>query len=231
MRFIAAIFLAWLLAGCATTGAGDPKDPWEGFNRGVFSFNEGLDKAVLKPVATGYQKVVPGFAREGVTNFYANLEDVGTSLNNLLQGKFKESASDAGRVVVNTLLGVLGLWDVASPMGLEKHYEDFGQTLGVWGVPPGPYLVIPLLGPSTARDGPAKIVDPAWYWPIALDNDRLYWSLWVLDKVNQRQILLTSEKVLDEAALDRYSFIRDAWWQRRQNQVYDGNPPRPKEDE
>ena len=231
MRFVAALFLAALLTGCATTGAGDPKDPWEGFNRGVFSFNEGLDRAVLKPVATGYQKVVPGFAREGVTNFYANLEDVGTSLNNLLQGKFKEGASDAGRVVVNSLLGVLGLWDIATPMGLEKHYEDFGQTLGWWGVPPGPYLVIPLLGPSTARDGPAKIVDPAWYWPIALDNDRLYWSLWVLDKVNQRQILLQSEKVLDEAALDRYSFIRDAWWQRRQNQVYDGNPPRPKEDE
>jgi len=231
MRFLAPLFLAALLAGCATTGAGYAKDPWEGFNRGVFSFNDGLDKAVLKPVATGYQKVVPRFAREGVTNFYANLEDVGTSLNNLLQGKFKEGASDAGRVVVNTLLGVLGLWDIATPMGLEKHYEDFGQTLGWWGVPPGPYLVLPLLGPSTARDGPAKIIDPAWYWPRALDNDRLYWSLWALDKVNQRQILLQSEKVLDEAALDRYTFIRDAWWQRRQNQVYDGNPPRPKEDE
>jgi|SRR4051812_3430395 phospholipid-binding lipoprotein MlaA len=233
MRFLAPLFLslATLVAGCATTGERDPKDPWEGFNRGVFSFNEGLDRAVLKPVATGYQKVVPGFAREGVTNFYANLEDVGTSLNNFLQGKPKEGASDAGRVIVNTLLGVLGLWDVATPMGLEKHYEDFGQTLGVWGVGPGPYLVLPLLGPSTARDGPAKVVDPAWYWPIALENDRLYWSLWALDKVNQRSILFQSEKVLDEAALDRYSFIRDAWWQRRQNQVYDGNPPRPKEEE
>lgn len=231
MRFLAPLFLSILLAGCATTGAGDPKDPWEGFNRGVFSFNEGLDKAVLKPVATGYQKVVPAFAREGVTNFFANLEDVGTGLNNILQGKPGQGASDLGRVVVNSLFGVLGLWDVATPMGLEKHYEDFGQTLGVWGVAPGPYLVIPLLGPSTARDGPAKVVDPAWYWPIALDNDRLYWSLWALDKVNQRQLLIQSEKVLDEAALDRYSFIRDAWWQRRQNQVYDGNPPRPKEDE
>jgi len=231
MRFLAPLFLSILLAGCATTGAGDPKDPWEGFNRGVFSFNEGLDKAVLKPVATGYQKVVPAFAREGVTNFFANLEDVGTGLNNILQGKPGQGASDLGRVVVNSLFGVLGLWDVATPMGLEKHYEDFGQTLGVWGVAPGPYLVIPLLGPSTARDGPAKVVDPAWYWPIALDNDRLYWSLWGLDKVNQRQLLMQSEKVLDEAALDRYSFIRDAWWQRRQNQVYDGSPPRPKEDE
>ena len=231
MRFLAPLFLSILLAGCATTGAGDPKDPWEGFNRGVFSFNEGLDKAVLKPVATGYQKVVPAFAREGVTNFFANLEDVGTGLNNILQGKPGQGASDLGRVVVNSLFGVLGLWDVATPMGLEKHYEDFGQTLGVWGVAPGPYLVLPLLGPSTARDGPAKVVDPSWYWPIALDNDRLYWSLWGLDKVNQRQLLMQSEKVLDEAALDRYSFIRDAWWQRRQNQVYDGNPPRPKEDE
>jgi phospholipid-binding lipoprotein MlaA len=140
MRFLAPLFLSLtvLLAGCATTGERDPKDPWEGFNRGTFAFNEGLDKAVLKPVATGYQKVVPAFAREGVTNFFANLEDVGTSLNNVLQGKPKEGASDVGRVVVNTLLGVLGLWDVATPMGLEKHYEEFGQTLGVWGVGPGP---------------------------------------------------------------------------------------------
>src|SRR5689334_20486944 len=231
MRFLAPLFLSILLAGCATTGAGDPKDPWEGFNRGVFSFNEGLDKAVLKPVATGYQKVVPAFAREGVTNFFANLEDVGTGLNNILQGKPGQGASDLGRVVVNSLFGVLGLWDVATPMGLEKHYEDFGQTLGVWGVGPGPYLVLPLLGPSTARDAPAKVVDPSWYYSSAIDSNWTYWGLWSLDKVNQRALLFQSEKVLDEAALDKYSFIRDAWWQRRRSQVYDGNPPRPKEDE
>src|SRR4051812_25548594 len=232
MRFLAPLFLSILLAGCATAGGErDPKDPWEGFNRGMFTFNDKLDQVVLKPAATGYVKVVPAFGREGVTNFFGNLEDVGTSLNNFLQGKLGQGASDAGRFVINTVFGVLGLWDIATPMGLEKHYEDFGQTLGVWGVGPGPYLVLPLLGPSTARDAPAKVVDPSWYYPIALENDRLYWSLWALDKVNQRSILFQSEKVLDEAALDRYSFIRDAWWQRRQNQVYDGNPPRPKEEE
>ena len=230
-RFAAAfIALAALaLGGCATTA--DNPDPWEGMNRKTFAFNEKLDEAVLKPVATGYVKVVPGFAREGVSNFFENLEDVGTSLNNFLQGKPGQGFSDAGRFVVNSVLGVFGLWDVATPMGLEKHYEDFGQTLGVWGVDTGPYLVLPLLGPSNTRDGPAKIVDPAWYWPRLLDNDPLYWGLWGLDKVRTRASLLQAGSVVEQAALDKYTFIRDAWMQRRRSQVYDGNPPRPKEDE
>ena len=228
-RLAALLLGASILAGCATTA--DKPDPWEGFNRKTFAFNEKLDEAVLKPVATGYVKVVPEFAREGVTNFFSNLEDVGTSLNNFLQGKPGEGASDVGRFVVNSVFGVLGLWDVATPMGLEKHYEDFGQTLGVWGVDSGPYLVLPLLGPSSARDAPAKVVDPSWYYPIALDNDRIYWSLWTLDKIRTRADLLQAGSVLDQAALDKYTFIRDAWLQRRRSQVYDGNPPRPKEDE
>jgi phospholipid-binding lipoprotein MlaA len=228
-RLAALLLGVSILAGCATTA--DKPDPWEGFNRKTFAFNEKLDEAVLKPVATGYVKVVPGFAREGVTNFFSNLEDVGTSLNNFLQGKPGEGVSDVGRFVVNSVFGVLGLWDVATPMGLEKHYEDFGQTLGVWGVDSGPYLVLPLLGPSSARDAPAKVVDPSWYYPIALDNDRIYWSLWTLDKIRTRADLLQAGSVLDQAALDKYTFIRDAWLQRRRSQVYDGNPPRPKEDE
>ena len=231
MGRLAAFLLAAFLAGCATTGERDPKDPWEGFNRGSFAFNEKLDAAVLKPVATGYVKVVPGFAREGVNNFFDNLEDVGTGLNNFLQGKPKEGASDLGRFAVNTVLGVFGLWDIATPLGLEKHYEDFGQTLGVWGVRSGPYLVIPLLGPSSARDAPAKIVDPSWYYSTAIDNNPIYWSLWGLDKVRIRANLFQSEKVLDEAALDKYTFLRDAWLQRRRSMVFDGNPPRLKEDE
>jgi len=228
-RLAALLLGVSILAGCATTA--DKPDPWEGFNRKTFAFNEKLDEAVLKPVATGYVKVVPGFAREGVSNFFSNLEDVGTSLNNFLQGKPGEGVSDVGRFVVNSVFGVLGLWDVATPMGLEKHYEDFGQTLGVWGVDSGPYLVLPLLGPSSARDAPAKVVDPSWYYPIALDNDRIYWSLWTLDKIRTRADLLQAGSVLDQAALDKYTFIRDAWLQRRRSQVYDGNPPRPKEDE
>jgi|ERR1700674_1932968 phospholipid-binding lipoprotein MlaA len=232
MRLLMTLLAALTLAGCATTdGSGDPRDPWEGLNRKTFAFNDALDRAVLKPVAQGYQKVTPEFAQEGVNNFYSNLEDIGTSLNNLLQGKMKQGASDAGRVVVNTVLGVFGLWDVATPMGLEKHDEDFGQTLGWWGVPPGPYFVIPLLGPSSARDAPAKIVDPSWYYSTWIDNDPVYWSWWTLDKVRIRANLMKGESILDQAAIDRYTFVRDAWLQRRRNQVFDGNPPREKEEE
>jgi phospholipid-binding lipoprotein MlaA len=218
-----------VLAGCATTA--DNPDPWEGLNRKTFAFNDAVDRAVLKPVAQGYVKVVPGVARTGISNFFSNLEDVGNSLNNILQGKMVDGINDAGRVVLNTTMGIGGLIDVASMNGMEKHNEDFGQTLGWWGMESGPYFVIPLLGPSTARDAPAKFVDPQWYWPRLLDNDPLYWTLWGLDKVRTRASLLQAEGVLDQAALDRYTFIRDAWLQRRRSQVYDGNPPRPKEEE
>ena len=230
-RPFAALALACLAAGCATTGETNPADPWEGLNRKTYAFNDALDRAVMKPVAQGYETVVPGFAREGVNNFFDNLEDVATSLNNLRQGKPKEGASDLGRFVVNSVFGVFGLWDVATPLGLEKHNEDFGQTLGVWGVQPGPYLVLPLLGPSTARDAPARAVDPSWYYSEAVNPESLYWGLWGLDKVRTRANLFKAEGVLEEAALDKYSFIRDGWLQRRRSQVYDGNPPRPKEED
>ncbi|MGZ5048545.1 MAG: MlaA family lipoprotein [Usitatibacter sp.] len=230
MRLLLALLAALTLSACATTG-GDPRDPWEGLNRKTFAFNDALDRAVMKPVAQGYQKVTPAFAQEGVNNFYMNLEDIGTSLNNLLQGKVKEGANDAARVLVNSVLGVFGLWDVATPMGLEKHDEDFGQTLGWWGVPSGPYFVIPFLGPSTARDAPARAVDPSWYYPRWIDNDRVYWAWWGFDKVCARANLLKAENILDQAALDRYTFLRDAYLQRRRNQVFDGHPPPLKEDE
>ena len=233
MRLFLALLAASTLSACATTG-GDPRDPWEGLNRKTYALNDALDRAVLKPIAQGYQKVTPAFAQEGVNNFYSNLEDIGTTLNNFAQGKVKAGASDAARFVVNTVLGVFGLWDVATPMGLEKHDEDFGQTLGWWGVPPGPYFVIPLLGPSTARDAPARAVDPSWYYYGRLDDigrDRVHWSLFGLDKVRTRANLLKAESVLDDAALDKYTFLRDAWLQRRRNQVYDGSPPKEKEEE
>jgi len=229
MRLLLALLAALTLSACATTG-GDPRDPWEGLNRKTYAFNDGLDRAILKPLAQGYQKVTPSFAQEGVNNFFGNLEDINTSLNNILQGKVKEGAGDAARVVVNTVLGIFGLWDVASPMGLDKHDEDFGQTLGWWGVPPGPYFVIPLLGPSTARDAPARAADIGWYLYQPLD-DHVYWALWGVDKVRARANLLKAEGILDEAALDKYTFLRDAWLQRRRNQVFDGNPPKEKEEE
>ena len=231
MRFLAPLFFAALLSGCATTGERDPKDPWEGFNRGSFAFNEAVDSAVLKPVARGYQAVIPAFMREGVNNFYDNLEDIGTGLNNILQGKPMEGASDLGRFMVNSVFGIFGLWDIATPLGMEKHYEDFGQTLGVWGLQSGPYFVIPLLGPSSARDAPARVIDPQWYWPKFIERDRVYWSVFALDKIRQRANLLQSEKIIDDAALDKYTFIRDAWLQRRRNQVFDGSPPRLKEED
>jgi len=232
MRIVACLLAAWLAAGCtAMTDRAEAYDPWEGMNRKTFAFNDALDRAIMKPVAKGYEAIAPAPVRQGVNNFFSNLEDIGTSINNILQGKIGEGLSDAGRVVVNTTIGILGLVDAASPMGLEKHEEDFGQTLGVWGVAPGPYFVIPLLGPSTARDAGAKFVDPQWYWARYLDNDTLYWSIWGFDKVRIRANLLKAEGVLDEAAIDKYTFIRDAWWQRRRNQVYDGSPPREKDEE
>ena len=230
IRFLLALLAAATISGCATTP--DNPDPWEAMNRKTFAFNDAVDKAVAKPIAQGYQKVMPEFAQEGVMNFYSNLEDINSTINQFLQGKPKQGANDAARFVLNSVLGIFGLWDVATPMGLEKHDEDFGQTLGVWGVGPGPYFVIPLLGPSSVRDAPARIVDPQWYYAIAIGDNWKYWTWWSVDKIRTRASLLTAESVLEKAALDRYTFIRDAWLQRRQNQVYDGNPPRPKyEDE
>ena len=223
--------LSLLLSGCATTGSSDPKDPWEGLNRKTYAFNDVLDRALMKPLATTYEKIIPGFAREGVNNFFDNLEDINTSIQNILQGKPKQGFSDAGRFVVNSVFGIFGLWDVATPLGLEKHYEDFGQTLGVWGVGPGPYLVLPFFGASSLRDAPAKVVDPSWYYGKYIENDRVFWSIWSLEKIRTRANLLKAESIVRDAALDEYSFIRDAWWQRRQSQVYDGSPPRVKEEE
>ncbi len=219
-------------SGCATTaGTTNPRDPWEGYNRSMYEFNDVLDNAVLKPIARGYDAVTPNFVQAGVTNFFENIQDLNIGLNNLLQGKFAEGAGDLGRLAVNSTLGILGLWDVATPMGLEKHNEDFGQTLGWWGVPPGPYFVIPFLGPSTVRDAPARYVDPSFAYNRGIEDVAARNSLFGLDIVRTRAGLLKAGKVLDEAALDKYSFTRDAWLQRRRNLVYDGKPPKDPDDE
>jgi phospholipid-binding lipoprotein MlaA len=232
MKAILAALILCASAGCATvSGPPNPKDPWESYNRGMYAVNDSVDKAVLKPVAQAYEQVTPAFMQEGVSNFFNNLDDIGTGLNNLLQGKVVEGASDLGRFAVNTVIGIAGLWDVATPMGLEKHSEDFGQTLGWWGMPSGPYFIIPFLGPSTLRDAPARYVDPNFAYNRALDPVSLRNSLFVLDIVQMRAGLLKAEKIVDEAALDRYTFTRDAWLQRRRSQIYDGRPPRDPEDE
>ena len=227
MRIFLALLLAWLASGCtAMSDRSEAYDPWEGLNRKTFAFNDALDRAVLKPVAQGYQRVTPSFVQEGVNNFYGNLEDVGTGLNNFLQGKIAEGLSDTGRVIANTVFGVFGLWDVATPLGLEKHDEDFGQTFGRWGLDDGAYLVWPFLGSSSVRDSVGLIfdfsVDPVLqHKPVRVRN-----TMTVLRATSKRADLLDASRILEEAALDKYVFQRDAYLQRRRNQVYDGNPPR-----
>jgi phospholipid-binding lipoprotein MlaA len=216
--------LTLLCTGCAT--ARNPSDPLEPLNRKVFQFNETLDKAVTRPVAQGYQAIVPPPVRGGITNFFGNFRDVTTAVNNLLQLKVPRAASDLGRIAINSTLGILGFFDVASRLGLEKHDEDFGQTLGHWGVQPGPYLMLPLLGPSTARDTVGLIgdyfTDPEFYLFTSSPESYIVFGVRV---INLRANLLAVESVLDQAGLDRYAFLRDAYLQRRRNQVYDGNPP------
>ena len=219
-----AVAAVGLLAGCASSG--NPKDPIEGFNRAMFAFNEGLDAAIIKPVATGYDAVLPSPIRTGVTNFFGNIEDLFIGVNNLLQGKVPQAFSDLGRVLINTTVGLLGVIDFASDAGLEKHDEDFGQTFGRWGVGNGSYVVVPLFGPRTARDTVGLILDSAVdpvgdHRPRGTRNAAL-----VLRLVNKRANLLPADKVVEEAALDKYSYVRDAYLQRRRNLIHDGNPPR-----
>lgn len=220
------------LSGCATVSSPrNPTDPWESYNRTMYKINDTLDKAVLKPVARGYKKVVPEFVRTGVNNFFGNLGDVAVTVNNVFQGKFGRAGSDAGRVLVNSTVGILGFIDVGSKVGLTKHNEDFGQTLGYWGTRPGPYLILPFLGPSTVRDGLGSIVDaPLSYWPY-VDSIRARNIIYAIDSVKARAHGLDAETVLDEAALDPYAFTRDAYLQRRESLVHDGNPPKKLEDE
>ncbi|MDP2825958.1 MAG: VacJ family lipoprotein [Sulfuritalea sp.] len=219
-----AILAAGLLAGCASSG--NPKDPIEGFNRAMFAFNEGLDSAIIKPVATGYEAVLPSPIRTGVTNFFSNIEDLFIGVNNLLQGKVPEAASDLGRVVINTTVGLLGIIDFASDAGLEKHDEDFGQTFGRWGVGNGAYVVIPVFGPRTVRDTVGLVLDVAAD-PVANHKpERTRDLALVLRLVNDRANMLPADKVIEEAALDKYSYVRDGYLQRRRNLIHDGNPPR-----
>jgi phospholipid-binding lipoprotein MlaA len=228
LRLLLPLVGAALLSACATIprDAGrNPADPWERYNRQMLDLNDRVDRVVLKPTAQVYEQLPQG-VRDCAANVFSNLNDVPNALNNLLQGKPAQAVSDMCRVAINSTVGLLGCFDVASRMGLEKSEEDFGQTLGVWGLAPGPYFVWPLLGPSTVRDSGGRVVgfftDPAAY----IDNVRLRNSLYGLRLIDTRASLLPAERVLEGAALDRYQFIRDAYLQRRRNLVFDGNPPR-----
>lgn len=224
------LFATLLLTGCASSGAGkNPKDPLEGFNRGVYRFNDSVDRAVLKPVAQGYNKVTPKPLRNMVHNFFSNLDDVVVTFNDLLQLKFAQAAADGSRVLINSTFGILGLLNVAER--LEKHNEDFGQTMGYWGVSSGPYVVLPFLGPSNVRDGIGLYGD-TYINPLGnLEDVPLRNQLYIARGIDQRARVLDMEKVVDDTTLDRYSFIRDAYMMRRQSLVYDGDPPREKYDD
>ena len=218
-----------LLTGCGSAPHPQQKDPFESFNRGVYAFNDTVDRAVAKPIAQGYSSVTPGPVKTMVSNFFSNLDDVVVTANDLLQLKFKQAASDGARVIFNSTFGLLGLINVTDK--LEKHNEDFGQTLGYWGVPSGPYLVLPILGPSTIRDGTGRYADG---FASVISNTKQVPtrnSAWALEGVDTRAGLLETEKVMDDAVIDRYSFIRDAYLMHRQSLVYDGNPPRQKFDD
>lgn len=220
-----------MLGGCASSSYHNPQDPFEPLNRGVYQFNDTLDKAVFKPAAQGYTAVVPTAGRSMVHNFFSNLDDVIVTLNDLLQFKLKQAFSDSGRVLINSTVGAFGLVDAAAAVGYPKHDEDFGQTLGYWGIDSGPYLVLPFFGPSSLRDGIGLYVDSQPSRIRRISRMRTRNQVVLLKAVNRRAELADQEKVLDQAVLDRYSFIRDAYLLRRQSQVYDGNPPRPKYDD
>jgi phospholipid-binding lipoprotein MlaA len=227
LRAAVAVLIALLAAGCASTpGRTTPDDRWEGFNRGVYKFNDTVDRAALKPVAKGYRKITPHWMRVGIGNFLGNLEYPATAVNQFLQGKFKLGLRDTGRFLINTTLGIGGLLDPATSAGLEANDEDLGQTLAVWGVDSGPFLNLPLFGPSTLRDAPTRIVD-FFLDPLTYVDDVPWEAIWgerVLDVVHTRSELLPLDATLQKT-YDPYAFIRDSWVQRREYAIFDGNPP------
>lgn len=220
-----ALVFVLLLQGCATVANPDPRDPLESFNRGVFGFNDVVDRAVLKPVATVYRGVLPQWVRKGVGNFFNNLEDVWSVVNNALQLRGQDTGDSLGRVMVNSTVGIAGLVDVASELNIERHTADFGLTLGRWGVGAGPYVVIPFLGPYTLREVAALPLDRQGNLVNHVNDVPTRDGLIVLNVIDTRASYLTAGDVVEGAALDKYTFMRDAYLQRQRNRVYDGNPP------
>jgi phospholipid-binding lipoprotein MlaA len=219
------------LGGCATSGTQTASDPAEGFNRAVFAFNESFDSVVLRPVAVGYETVLPTPVRTGVSNVFSNVADLFVAANSLLQGKPADAVNDAARFVFNSTFGILGIFDVATEMGLEKHEEDFGQTFGRWGAEPGPYLMLPVLGPRDVRDAAGLVFD-LYLDPVGnIGHVPTRNTLTAVRLVNDRASLLAADQIIEAAALDKYSYLRDGYLQRRRSLVFDGRPPREPEDE
>jgi len=226
LHLFAAFALTSTLGGCATLPSGkpDPSDRFERANRSVYSFNRALDHAVLRPVARTYVKITPGPVRRSISNFLTNLDYPVTIVNDILQGKIHDGLSDIGRFGVNTVVGIGGLFDPASHWGLEKHDEDFGLTLAKWGVPSGPYLMLPILGPSTVRDAPGRVADRFMSPTAYVNNTGVQVGYFVIKGVNTRARLLDTDPLID-SAYDPYAFVRNAWLQRREYQVRGGNAP------
>lgn len=224
MRLALVAIALVFLAGCASTGK-NPADPWESYNRKVFAFNDALDRGVVKPVTKGYQAVTPDVVEQGVSNFFANLDDVGSSINNLLQGRLIASGSDVLRVVINSTVGFGGLVDVATHAGLTKHDEDFGQTFAVWGAKPGPYVMLPFFGPSTVRGAVGFAFDTATAPLLLVEKESTKNQLMLLELIDTRAGLLKAEAVIGNDFFDRYATIRNAYLQHRNILVHNGHPP------
>jgi len=213
-----------VLVGCASTTQ-NSEDPLENINRPIYAFNDTLDRAIMTPLAKGYRAILPDVAEQGIHNFFENLSDIGNAVNNFLQFKPHEGVSDLARVMINSTFGILGFIDIASYSDLPKHDEDFGQTLAVWGVDSGAYIVLPILGPSNVRDSIGLVVD--WFLnPVShIDHDRTRWTAVGIAAIDKRATLLGARDVLEEAALDPYLFIRDGYNQKREYMIFDGNAP------
>jgi phospholipid-binding lipoprotein MlaA len=224
MKLLAILLAGLALTGCATLPSGkpDPRDPWERMNRSTHAFNDAIDRAIGKPVAKAYVKVAPRFVRTGISNVFNNLNTVNTIVNDVLQGKMHQAGNDSARFLLNSTFGLGGLFDPASKVGLEFNDEDFGQTFGKWGMKPGPYLVLPLLGPSTTRDTFGKLVDQFTYPVTYLEDDSTRYMIRLVSLLDTRAELLDLDEQIDRS-YDRYAFIRNAWLQRREFQVTDGN--------
>ena len=224
MAQLGCLVLLGMLAGCATV-AKDPKDPLEGWNRGVQSFNDDLDDYAMKPIAKGYRWITPSFVDRGVTNFFSNINDIGVTINDLLQFKISQTGMDGARFIVNTIAGIAGFVDVAEMIDLPKHNEDFDQTMGVWGVPTGPYLVLPFFGPSSPR-GVGGLIGDAAMNPISyIDSGIITGGLFALNAADLRADNLSTERIATEAAIDRYAFFKSAYFQQREYLINDGNMP------
>jgi phospholipid-binding lipoprotein MlaA len=208
------------LTGSSTPSTVIPKSvSLDAFNRDAYAFNKSIDEGIFKPLAKGYQKVTPEFLNTGISNIFSNLSDVPNAVNALLQFKFEHAASDTGRFVVNSSLGLAGFFDVATKMKLEKHHEDFGQTLAAWGVPSGRYIMLPVFGPSTVRDSAGSFVDSITNPYAYFENSLAYYAF---DKVDQRAALLSTESLLSDLSEDEYNSLRDAWLQKRKSLINDG---------